>query len=185
MTGLLQAWSRGDLQARDRLMTLVYDELRRQAARYLRRERAGHSLQPTALVHEVYLRLAGQPVAWQNRAHFFAVAAQAMRHILVDHARRRAAVRRGGDQTRVVLADEVAAPGGRELELLALDRCLNELAALDEQQARMVELRFFGGLSIEEAAEVLGISAATVKREWNLAKAWLYRCLGPASRPTG
>ena len=176
---MLQAWAKGDLEARDCLLPIVYDELRKQAARELRGERAGHTLQPTALVHEVYLRLA-QPrrVPWQSRAEFFAAAAQAMRRILVDHARKRAAAKRAGNWTRVELADDVAIEGKRELDLLALDDALERLAELDPRHARIVELRFFGGLSVAETASVLKISTATVKRDWSLARAWLHRRLG-------
>jgi len=179
LTGMLQAWAKGDLEARDCLLPIVYDELRKQAARQLRGERAGHTLQPTALVHEVYLRLA-QPrrVPWQSRAEFFAAAAQAMRRILVDHARKRAAAKRAGNWTRVELADDVAIEGKRELDLLALDDALERLAELDPRHARIVELRFFGGLSVAETASVLKISTATVKRDWSLARAWLHRRLG-------
>jgi RNA polymerase sigma factor (TIGR02999 family) len=178
LTGLLQAWGKGDLEARDRVLPIVYDELRRQAARYLRRERAGHTLQPTALVHEAYLRLVPpRRTPWQGRTHFFAAAAQAMRRILVDHARRRASVKRAGDLTRVTLEDDMAVGGQRELDLLALDEALERLAALDSQTAQIVEFRFFGGLSIEETASVLGVSPTTVKRDWSLARAWLHRQL--------
>lgn len=178
LTDLLQAWGRGDLQARDRLLPLVYSALRHQAARYLRRERHAHSLQPTALVHEAYLRLAsGSPVAWESRTHFFAVAAQAMRRILVDHARRRAAAKRAGGRPPVTLAEGLLSAAPATVEVIALDEALDQLSAVDAQQARIVELRFFGGLSIEETADVLRISAATVKRDWSMAKAWLLRRL--------
>jgi len=178
LTGMLQAWAKGDLEARDRLLPIVYDELRRQAARELRGERAGHTLQPTALVHEVYLRLA-QPrrVPWESRAEFFAAAAQAMRRILVDHARKRAAAKRAGNWTRIELADDVAIEGKPELDLLALDDALEGLAELDPRHARIVELRFFGGLSVAETASVLKVSTATVKRDWSFARAWLLRRL--------
>ena len=184
LTGMLQAWAKGDLDARDRLLPIVYDELRRQAARELRGERAGHTLQPTALVHEVYLRLA-QPrrVPWESRAEFFAAAAQAMRRILVDHARKRAAGKRAGNWTRIELADEVAIEGRPELDLLALDDALEGLAELDPRHARIVELRFFGGLSVPEAASVLKVSTATVKRDWSLARAWLLRRLEQTEKP--
>jgi RNA polymerase sigma factor (TIGR02999 family) len=178
LTALLQAWGKGDLEARDRLLPIVYGELRRQAARQLRSERVGHTLQPTALVHEVYLRLAKpRRVPWQSRAEFFAAAAQAMRRILVDHARKRAAAKRAGDWTRVKLEDDVAIEGKQELDLLALDEALDSLAALDARHARIVELRFFGGLSVPETAAVLHVSTATVKRDWSLARAWLHRRL--------
>jgi len=179
LTGMLQAWAKGDLEARDRLLPIVYDELRRQAARELRGERAGHTLQPTALVHEVYLRLAEpRRVPWRSRAEFFAAAAQAMRRILVDHARKRAAAKRAGNWTRVELAADVALEGTREIDLLALDDALDRLAEQDPRYARIVELRFFGGLSVPEAAAVLGVSAATVKRDWSFARAWLHAQLG-------
>jgi len=176
VTALLQAWSRGDAGARDRLIPLVYDDLRRRAARQLRRERSGHTLQPTALVHEAYLRLLGQKdVVWQNRAQFFGIASQMMRRILVDHARGHQAAKREGAQFRVTLDEAVAVADQRDVDLVLLDQALEELSAFDARQGRIVELRFFGGLSIEETAEALGISPATVKREWALAKAWLHR----------
>ena len=175
MTELLQAWSEGDVAARDRLLPMIYDDLRRQAAAYLRHERADHTLRPTALVHEAYLRLADQRhVVWQNRAHFLGVAAQAMRRILVDHARGRKAAKRAGDWVRVTLEDDRAPPKA-DVALAALDDALTELASFDPQQARVVELRFFGGLSVDEIAQLLTISPSTVKREWSTAKAWLYR----------
>jgi RNA polymerase sigma factor (TIGR02999 family) len=177
MTELLQAWSDGDLEARDRLLPLIYEDLRRQAAAYLRRERPDHTLRPTALVHEAYLRLADQRhVVWQNRAHFLGLAAQAMRRILVDHARGRGAAKRAGDWARVTLEEDLTPPQP-DLDLAALDDALHELAAIDPQQARIVELRFFGGLSVEEIGLLLTISPSTVKREWSSAKAWLYRRL--------
>jgi RNA polymerase sigma factor (TIGR02999 family) len=179
LTGLLQAWGRGDLEARDRLLPIVYGELRRQAAVYLRQERPGHTLQPTALVHEVYLRLAGpRRVPWQSRAEFFAATAQTMRRILVDHARKRAAAKRAGDWTRVQIQEEAAVGGKVELDLLALDEALDRLAERDPRYARIVELRFFGGLSVPETAAVLGVSTATVKRDWSFARAWLHAHLG-------
>jgi RNA polymerase sigma-70 factor (ECF subfamily) len=182
LTALLQAWGNGDLEARDRLLPIVYEELRREAARHLRHERAGHTLQPTALVHEVYLRLAGpRRIPWRSRAEFFAAAAQAMRRILVDHARRRASVKRAGDWTRVTLEDNVAVDGTRELDLLALDDALDRLSELDPRHGRIVELRFFGGLSVAETASVLNVSPATVKRDWSLARAWLHRHLEAAT----
>ena len=158
----------------ERLLPLVYRELRRQAAGYLRKERAGHTLQPTALVHEAYLRLIDQrDVRWENRAHFFGIAAQAMRRILVDHARGRRRVKRGGADQRVTLTEGALVVEQRSVDVLDLDAALERLAALDPRQARVVELRYFGGLSVEETAEVLDISPATVKREWSMAKAWL------------
>lgn len=183
LTGMLQAWAKGDLEARDRLLPIIYDELRREAAHQLRGERTGHTLQPTALVHEVYLRLA-QPrrVPWRSRAEFFAAAAQAMRRILVDHARKRAASKRAGNWTRIELAADVAIEGNRELDLLALDDALDRLAELDPRHARIVELRFFGGLSVVETASVLKISTATVKRDWSFACAWLHRRLEETDR---
>lgn len=175
ITQLLIAWSDGRREALDDLMPMVYADLRRVAAGYMRREGAGHALQPTALVHEAYVRLIDQKqVKWRNRAHFFGVAAGLMRRILVDHARRRRAEKRGGDLERVTLTgDEVATDTHKEIDVLALDEALERLAEFDPQQERIVELRYFGGLTIEETAEVVGISAATVVREWTIAKAWL------------
>lgn len=173
---LLLNWGQGDQAAREALIPLVYDELRRLARRYLRRERPDHTLQSAALVNEAYLRLISQDQPnWQNRAHFFGVAAQIMRHILVDHARNRAAAKRGAGAPRLSLDAEVALPQGREMDLVVLDDALNHLADLDPKQSRLVELRFFGGLSIEETSVVLGVSPATVKREWATARAWLQR----------
>jgi RNA polymerase sigma factor (TIGR02999 family) len=176
-TELLLRWRAGDANARDRLMVVVYEELRQKAAQYLRRERAGHTLQPTALVHETFLRLLDQHrVEWQGRAHFLAVAASMMRRVLMDYGRKQKALKRGGGAARVTLDANIvgAGPGGLDqLDLLALDEALQELEALDEQQVRIVELRAFGGLSVEETAEVLGISPATVKRHWAFALAWL------------
>jgi RNA polymerase sigma factor (TIGR02999 family) len=176
VTELLQAWSQGDVAARDRLFPLVYQELRRRASDRLRRERPGHTLQATALVHEAYLRLLGQRApSWQNRSQFFAIASQMMRRILVDHARARRASKRQGQRIRLELNEDVASSGPREVDLIALDQALNDLTALDPRQGRMVELRFFAGLSHEEVAEVLGLSPATVKREWRVARAWLFQ----------
>jgi RNA polymerase sigma factor (TIGR02999 family) len=176
VTGLLRAWSQGDLEARERLMPLVYEELRRRAAAYLRRERQDHTLQPTALVHEAYLRLVGQQrVVWQNRAHFFGIAAQMMRRILVDHAKRQRRGKRFGGAVRVPLDDRVGAATPPECDLLLLDQALDELAAIDSRQGQIVELRYFGGLSESEVAEVLTISRSTVTREWLIARGWLYR----------
>jgi RNA polymerase sigma-70 factor, ECF subfamily len=160
-----------------RLMPIVYDELRRLAAGYLRRERPGQTIQATALVHEAYLRLvAEQAHHWQNRTHFLAIAALSMRQILVQRARRRHAAKRGGDPERITLDDHLlATPGSTAIDVLALDEALARLAVLDAQQARIVELRYFGGLTIEEIAETLDISPATVKRHWTLARAWLKR----------
>jgi RNA polymerase sigma factor (TIGR02999 family) len=173
---LLVNWRQGDEGAREALIPLVYEELRRLARRHLRRERPDHTLQSAALVNEAYLRLIRQEQPqWQNRAHFFGVAAQLMRHILVDHARNRAAAKRGAGAPRLTLNPEIALPQERDVDLVTLDDALNQLAALDPQQSRVVELRFFGGLSIEETSIVLGISPATVKREWATARAWLRR----------
>jgi RNA polymerase sigma factor (TIGR02999 family) len=175
ITRLLIAWSEGRREALDDLMPIVYADLRRVAAGYMRRETPGHALQPTALVHEAYVRLIDQTqVKWRNRAHFFGVAAGMMRRILVDNARRRRADKRGGGWERVTLAgDEAAADSRKAIDVLALHEALERLAAFDPQQARIVELRYFGGLTIEETAEVVGISPATVVREWTIAKAWL------------
>jgi RNA polymerase sigma factor (TIGR02999 family) len=177
VTALLRAWAEGDAQAGERLMPVVYQMLRRQAARYLRRERRDHTLPATALVHEAYLRLVGGHAAWVNRAHFFAMAARVMRQVLVDHARRYGAAKRGGGWTRVSLEGVDAAPPGLEgeLDLVALDAALEELAEMDAAKARVVELRFFGGLSLEETASALGVSVSTVTRQWRLARAWLHR----------
>lgn len=182
LTGLLIEWRQGDEAALDKLTPLVYDEIRRIAHRYLQRERAGHTLQTTALVNEAYIRLAGsQNVVWQNRSHFFAVTAQVMRHILIDHARRRSYVKHGGEVRQVAFDEAVACSNAtlmsqpRAAELLALDEALDELAKLDLRKSRVVELRYFGGLSLEETAEVLEVSQMTVRRDWRAAKAWLYR----------
>jgi RNA polymerase sigma factor (TIGR02999 family) len=176
VTQLLLAWSRGDHGARDQLVGFVYEELRKRAAGRLRREPTGHLLQPTALVNEVYLRLVDQKsVEWQNRAQFFGLAAQLMRRILIDHARERLAQKRGGGALAVTLSEQTAPAAGRPVDLVALDDALLSLSKLDPRQGRIVELRYFGGLSIEETAEVLAISPATVKREWTLARAWLHR----------
>ena len=180
LTGLLQSWSRGDVGARDQLFPLVYAELRRRAASSLRSESGAHTLQPTALVHEAYLRLAEQNAGWKNRTQFFAVASQIMRRILVDHARARAAAKRPPKRMQVTIgAAEAAAVGPREVDLIALDDALGELAAVDPRHAQIVELRFFGGLTHEEIASTLGISLATVNRDWRVAKAWLYDRVGP------
>jgi RNA polymerase sigma factor (TIGR02999 family) len=180
VTGLLLSWRQGDANALDRLVPLVYDELRRVARRHLRREQPGHALQPTALVHEVYLRLVDvDRLALKNRTHFFAVAAKLMRQILVDHARRQRADKRGGEVTMVSLDDASPASQPAGVDVLALDQALETLSALDARQCRVVELRFFAGLNIDEAADALEISPATVERDWALAKAWLYRRLSP------
>jgi RNA polymerase sigma factor (TIGR02999 family) len=183
VTRLLQAWSEGDLAARDELVPLVYDELRRRAASYLRRERPGHTLQPTALVHEAYGRLVSQHEPFRNRAQFFAIASQMMRRVLVDHARAYQARKRASGGLRVELTEGIAVAEPRQADLIALDHALEELAALDERQARLVELRFFGGLTAEEAAEALAISLATANRDWALARAWLFRRLKQAGSP--
>ena len=182
---LLQAWGRGDLQARDDLMPVVYRELRRRAGGYLRRERQDHTLQPTALVHEAYVRLVGQErVAWQNRAHFFAIASQMMRRILVDHAREHEAAKRPGAGVKVMLDDRIGAAQPRACEFIALDQALVELTRIDPRQGQIVELRYFGGLSEQDVGEVLSISRATVTREWQTARAWLYRRMttGPVGK---
>lgn len=176
VTQLLIAWSDGEQAALDRLFPLVYDELRRLASGYMRRERAGHTLQTTALVHEAYLRLVGQPdLNWKNRTHFFAVAARVMRRILIDHARTQQYAKRGGGAMKLSLEEAAVLSDERAAELVALDEALNELAKLDVRQSQIVEMRFFGGLTLAETAEVLKISSDTVTRDWNLAKAWLYR----------
>ena len=181
LTQLLVEWSNGDKAALDQLMPLVYEELRRVAESYLRRERAGHTLQPTALVNEVYLRLIDEKnMTWQSRAHFLGVAAQLMRFILIDHARARASAKRGGPAKKVSLDDAINFFEQKELDLIELDCALGKLELIDPQQGRIVELRFFGGLTIEETAEVLDVSPATVKREWSMAKAWLHRELSVA-----
>lgn len=180
ITQLLNDWGKGDRAALEKLMPLVYSELRRLATNYLRRERAGHTLQPTALVNEAYLKLVDQRNAkWQNRAQFFGISAQLMRRILVDHARQRQAVKRGGSgqQRLSITSVEATVLKEPEIDLLALNEALDELAQVDPQQSRIVELKFFGGLSIEETAEVLGISHATVERDWKMARAWLRRQL--------
>jgi RNA polymerase sigma factor (TIGR02999 family) len=177
VTQLLQRWSNGDREALDKLIPLVYDELRHQAARYMRRERPDHTLQATALIHEVYLRLVDQTHAeWQNRAQFFGITAQLMRRVLVDHARTIHAGKRGGSAIRLPL-DEELLPASTEpdVDVLAIDEALTKLEAFDPLQARVVELRYFSGLNVEETATVLGISPRTVKREWSIAKAWLHR----------
>ena len=178
VTALLQAWFDGDPSAPDALIAVVYDELRRQAGQHMRRQSGGHTLAPTALVHEAYLRLAGQPGArWESRAHFFRVAGRVMRTVLVDHARAQDAHKRGGPgAVRVTLgaADGVAAGGAaHEVDVLALDAALGRLAEFDVQKARVVELRYFAGFTIEQTAEALGVSTATVKRAWTAARAWL------------
>ena len=176
---LLTRWSGGDQTALDKLMPMVYSELRRLANNYLRRERRDHTLQPTALVNEAYLKLVDQKTAqWQNRAHFYGIAAQLMRRILVDHARQHNAAKRGGsDQQRLSITAAGALAAKPDLDVVALNEALEELATLDPQQERIVELKFFGGLSIEETAEVLGVGHATIERDWKMARAWLRRKL--------
>jgi RNA polymerase sigma factor (TIGR02999 family) len=184
VTALLGQWRSGDAQALERLLPLVYRELHRVAGRYLRRERSDHTLQSTALVHEAYLRLAGpEAPEWRNRAHFFGVAANLMRQILVEHARARHAAKRGGHAVKLSLEDAPDLPVAIDLDVLALDDAMQRLALMDPQQAEIVELRFFGGLSVEESAEVLGISPATIKRDWSSARAWLYREMTEAESP--
>ena len=179
VTALLQEWSRGDRGALEQLTPIVYEELRRIAAGYMRHERPGHTLQPTALVNEAYVRLIGQKrVSWQNRAHFFGIAAELMRRVLIDHARRRQADKRGAGRLRVSTDVELADGSSLDFDMLAIDGALSRLERLDAPQARIVELRFFGGLTVEETAKVAGVSTATVKREWRRARAWLRREVG-------
>ena len=178
VTQLLASWSRGEQAALEQLMPLVYGELRRLASSYLRRERPNHTLQSTALVHEAFLRLVNQrDVQWSNRAHFFAIAAQMIRRILVDYARSQHTEKRGSGAVKLALDEAMAVPleSGLDVDLLALNGALDELSRLDARQSRVVELRFFAGLSIEETAEVMKLSRATIKREWNTARAWLFR----------
>lgn len=177
ITQLLREWSEGDREALDELLPLVYDELHRQAARYRRRERSDHTLQTTALINEAYLKLIDQrDVQWQSRAHFFAIASLAMRRILVNYAKTRNREKRGGADVKVPLEEAMLAIGNvNHAEIIALDEALTRLAKLDEQQARVVELRYFSGLSLEEVAEVIAVSRATVARDWNMAKAWLHQ----------
>lgn len=179
VTQILQDLSGGASDAANRLLPLVYDELRALAAGYLRHERSDHTLQPTALVHEAYLKMVDQTsVTWQNRSHFFGIAAQAIRRILVDHARARHALKRGGKRLRMTLNEELAGGEDPELDLLAIDDALHKLADLSERQCRIVELRFFSGLTVEEVAEILAVSPRTVKGDWRVARAWLKRELG-------
>lgn len=176
VTGLLRDWSNGDRQAQDKLFGAVYNELRRQAARYMRREPAGVSLQTTDLIHETYLRLIDQQhVDWQSRLHFFAVSAQLMRRILVDHARRRQAAKRGGSEIRLPLEETIGISTERDLDFVALDEALIRLGEIDPRQVDVVELMFFSGLTVEETAKVLQMSKRTVNRDWKVAKAWLRR----------
>ena len=181
ITRLLDAWSRGDVAARDRLLPIVYDALRKRAAVQLRHEGAGATLRPTELVHEAYLRLCAQNAGWRNREQFFAVAARLMRRIIVDRARRRQAQKRGRALQVTLDAELIPAPGSRA-DAVAVDEALDELLRLSERQARLVELRFFGGLTLDEAAAALGVSRATVFRDWSHAKAWLFKRLKTRSR---
>ncbi|HEY4960942.1 MAG TPA: sigma-70 family RNA polymerase sigma factor [Terriglobales bacterium] len=174
VTELLVAWSKGDERALDALTPLVYDELRRLARSYMRQERAGHTLQSTALVHEAFLRLVDQRVKWNSRAHFFGIAAQMMRRILVDHAKAQSTAKRGAGAVRIELDEGLATAPNRDVDLLALDEALERLTKVDPQRSRIVELRFFAGLSNEESAEVLGVSPATIRRQWAGARAWLF-----------
>lgn len=184
VTGLLVAWKNGSSEALDELVPIVYSELRKLARQQLRGERSDHSLQPTTLTHEAFLRLFGtRQVGWQNRAHFFAVASQLMRRILVDHARKRQTVKRGALPTRVTLDEADTPVEPLDVDVVALHEALTELTEVDSRQSRIVELRYFGGLNMEETAEVLGVSAATVKRDWRVAKLWLRRALVGAAPP--
>lgn len=184
VTTLLLDWSHGDKSALERLTPLVYDELRRLSKRYLRKERSEHTLQSTALANEAFMRLIDQSqVQWQNRAHFFGVAAQMIRRILVDYARARRTDKRGAGMTQLSLDEAIGVPEKRSIELIALDEALSELGRLDERASRIVELRFFVGLSVEETSEVMDISTATMKREWTSAKAWLFRELKERGTP--
>ena len=178
VTQLLQAWSDGSLEARDRVLALVYQDLRRKAAAHLRRERPGHTLQPTALVHEAYVRLADQHNAtWQNRAQFLAVVSRIMRRILVDHARARLATKRSGRWARVALEAEAATVSPNHIDVLDLDAALDRLATFDARKSRIAEMKFFGGLSLEEMSKVLELSSKTVERDWQAARAWLFKTL--------
>ena len=184
VSALLEAWGQGHVEARDRLMEVVYQELRRRAAAYLRRERAGHTLQPTALVHEAYLRLVDQTAAaWRNRAQVIGVASQIMRRILVDRARARKTAKRSGQWARVTLDESLAEHQPRDVDVLDVDAALTDLATFDARKSQVADLRFFGGLTLEETGHVLGLSVATVEREWKVARAWLYvRLKGKGSR---
>jgi len=186
VSALLQAWSEGHIEARDRVMEVVYQELRRRAAAYLRRERPGHTLQPTALVHEAYLRLVDQnAAAWQNRGQFFGVASQIMRRILVDRARARKTTKRSGQWARVALDESLAEQQPQDVDVLDLNTALIDLAAFDARKSQIAELKFFGGLTLEEAGYVLGLSVSTVEREWQVARAWLYARLKDGSSRRG
>jgi RNA polymerase sigma factor (TIGR02999 family) len=182
LTSLLGDWKQGDPSALQKLTPLIYDELRRIAHRYVRRERNGHTLQTTALINEAYVRLAGNEAPdWQNRQHFFAVTAQVMRHILIDHARRRQSLKHGGEVKQVSLSQVAVMADDRAAELIALDEALEELTVLDPRKSKVVQLRYFGGLSLEETADALGISLMTVRRDWRAAKAWLYEAVNGKS----
>ena len=184
VTQLLAKFEPGDRRAEEQLFADVYTELRALAARYLRRERKSHTLQPTALVHEAYLKLVGETrVDWRGRAHFLACAAQAMRQILVDHARRRGAAKRGGDRHRIALDDNLVIESDRDVDLLALEDALAKLTKLDPRQAQMIELRFFAGLSVAEVAKVMGTSKRSAEREWTMVRAWLRRELSTRDMP--
>ena len=183
VTKLLQDWRAGERSASDALLPLIYDELRRLAHHHLRNERPNHTLQSTALVNEAYLRLVGQNLPkWESRAHFFAIAAQLMRQILVDYARRHRASKRGSGVCMLTLDDAVALPQRKDVDVVALDDALNTLAEVDPRQSRVVELRFFAGLSLEETSEVMGIATATVQRDWTAARAWLHREISRSPR---
>lgn len=185
LTGLLVEWGRGSRPALDRLLPHIYDELRTLARSYLRRERPGHTVQTGTLVHEAFVRLIeGQPVPWEGRAHFFGIAARVMRQVLVDHARARDAAKRGAGEAAEPLTNALSViVEAMDVSVIALDRALDDLSALDPNQARVVELRFFGGLTVEETAEVMGISTGTVKREWSMARAWLRRAVAGEPGP--
>jgi RNA polymerase sigma-70 factor, ECF subfamily len=183
VTQILRDASAGKQDAVNALFPIVYAEMRRLAASYLRRERPGHTLQSTALVHEAYLRLVDQNVTWQNRAHFLGVAAQTMRRILLDHAKRRSAAKRGGGQVTLRIDESVIGGHNRDLNLISLDKALLQLEKIDRMRSRIVEMRFFGGLSNEEAAEVLGVSAPTVQRQWAGARAWLFQAMREEETP--
>jgi RNA polymerase sigma-70 factor, ECF subfamily len=175
LTQLLLDWRNGDQAALEQLIPLVYSELRRLARNYMRRERTGHTLQTTALINEAYMRLVDQKVSWQNRAHFFGVAASLMRRILLDHARTQLAAKRGGQQVQVSLSEAAGIAESRTSQLIALDEALSNLAAIDARKSRVIELRYFGGLTIEETAEALAVSHTTVEEDWKMARAWLRR----------
>lgn len=185
VTALLTAWRDGDEKAVAGLMRVVYGELRQMAKNVFRHERQGHTLQTTALIHEVYLRLVDAKIEWQNSAHFFGVAAQAMRRLLVDHARKKKSAKRGGAEARVSLIQADESSRESQLDVLALNDALLQLAAIDPRSSKIVELRYFGGLTLEETAKVIGVSVATVKNDWNVAKSWLYRKLKEETSRSG